>query len=169
MPDSIPGELSTQTLNITIDKPLPPPEKTNSWKYLIVLLVLVVVAAMILVIIKLRRKPEAAPVQIPEEIFSEELAVIKKESQADRKIFFTRLHSALVDYLRNKHSISYSGRTAKAVAEDIDQLEIPAGEKERLVAWLTQAEKEKYAPFGGDPGDLLRLTTELEKFFAGIK
>jgi hypothetical protein len=42
---------------------------------------------------------------------------------------------------------------------------MPAGDKDKVKGWLTIAEKEKYAPMGGSPGDILRLSAELESFW----
>ena len=68
-------------------------------------------------------------------------------------------------YIQNKFDIKTTGKTAELILSDIDKLEIPADDKEKISAWLSRAEKEKYAPFEGEPGDIIRLITELENFF----
>jgi hypothetical protein len=135
---------------------------------LYILIGAVLIGAFIFIIIKIKSKPDVEPVKSPEERFLEILAQIKAESQSDRKIFFTKLHSALSNFIESKYNINTSGQTAEVISGNLEKLEISADEKEKISFWLIHSEKEKYAPFEGEPGDIIRLITELENYFGSI-
>jgi len=168
MPDSIPGELSTQLLEVMIAEPIAVEEKSGVAGYLYILIGALLISTIVLIIIKMKSKPDVEPVKSPEERFSGTLAQIKADNQSDRKLFFTKLHSALADYIKLKYDIETTGQTAEAISDHLEKLEIPLNEKEKISNWLIRSEKEKYAPFGGEPGDIIRLITELEDYFSDI-
>ncbi len=167
MPDSTPGQLTSQRFQVIIAEPIPPPVKSNSWKYLIgtILLIAVMAAAVFFVLRRKRNRVPAAPVKTPEESFLEELAEVKKESQGDRKVFFTRLYKLLNVYMERKYGLVTAGKATSAVLNEMERIEFPAGGRERISEWLALADKEKYAPIEGAPGDIIRLIAELENFF----
>lgn len=165
MPDSIPHELTTQQLHVIIAEPLPEPEEGSLFLYFIIPIA-IIAAAVVIVILKKRTKREVIPVRTAEETFLEELADIRRGNQSDRTQFFTRLHKALTEYIETKYNIMTAGRTAPDILAELEKDDISINEKEKISAWLQRAEKEKYAPFGGEPGDLIRLITELENHFA---
>jgi len=68
-----------------------------------------------------------------------------------------------------KYSIETSGQTAEVVSGQVEKLEISLNEKEKISVWLIRAEKEKYAPFGGEPGDIIRLISEIENYMSDTK
>ncbi|MCP4634023.1 MAG: hypothetical protein GY855_13945, partial [candidate division Zixibacteria bacterium] len=76
---------------------------------------------------------------------------------------------ALTEYVKLKYKIETSGQTSKIVSDRLEKLEIPISEKEKLSGWLIHSEKEKYAPFGGEPGDIIRLISEIENFLSNTK
>jgi BatD DUF11 like domain len=167
MPDSTAGQLTSQRFQVIIAEPIPPPVKSNKWKYLISGMVLIVImAAGIFFVLRWKRsRMPVAPIKTPEESFLDELAVVKKESQSDRKIFFTRLYKLLNGYLERKYGLVTAGKSTSAVLNEMERIEFPAGERENISGWLTMADKEKYAPIEGAPGDIIRLIAELENFF----
>ena len=169
MPDSIPGQLSTQLMKVNIAKPIPVEKESGVQIYLYLVVAALMIAAVLIVVLKKRNRPNVEPVKSPEEHFIDTLAQIKANSQSDRTLFFTKLHAALVNYIEAKFSIATSGQNAEKIADNIDKLEISINEKEKISGWLIQSEKEKYAPFGGEPGDIIRLISELENFFNDIK
>jgi len=169
MPDSIPGLLSTQLMKVNIAKPIPVEKESGVQIYLYLMVAALMIVAVVIVVLKKRNRPDVEPVKSPEEYFSETLAQIKANSQSDRTQFFTKLHSALADYIKLKFSIETSGQNAEKITGQIEKLEISPNEKEKISGWLVRAEKEKYAPFGGEPGDIIRLISELENFFNNIK
>jgi len=167
MPDSIPGELASQQFQIAIAQPLPPKKKSH-------LPIIAAISALILslsicaiYLLKLRRKRRISkePVRTAEQIFLDDLALAKKESQSERKLFFTRLYKLLTGFMEKKYGISGVGRATSDILAEIEKAEIPLEDKERLSEWLTLADKEKYAPSSGTPGDIIRLSADLENFF----
>lgn len=168
-PDSIPGELATQQFKILIAEPLPPPESSGFSIVLpVALLALIVVAAAIVLYVRKRKAGAAPPQKTAVETFLEGLEGVKKEAGPDRKVFFTRLYKLLLSFMENEYELETAGKTTQLILEEFEALEIPIDRKEEVVGWLTQAEKEKFAPGTGSPGDVLRLTGEIESFFQKI-
>jgi len=165
MPDSIPGELATQELSIKIADPVPIEKKSEIPDYYYFLLIIVLAGGFVFIFLQLRKKPETIPVKSPEESILAELAAIKQEGYSDRKLFFTRLFKMLSTFLEKKYNQNLSGQTADDIISNFEEIEISLDIKEKLTVWLTKAEKEKFAPMGGEPGDIIRLIAELEKFF----
>ncbi len=166
-PDSIPGFLTTQSFQVIIAEPIPPPEPISKTPIFIAVGAVIIVGIVLFVIFG-RKKKETIVVKNVEEYFLDELAIIKKESQSDRKIFFTRLYKALAEYIERKFAIKVSGLSSAAMLSKLEKVELFPELKEPLSNWIRQAETEKYAPVGGTPGDIIRLITELENFFRKI-
>jgi hypothetical protein len=165
-PDSIPGELTTQEFNVLIANPIPKPEKSsNTAIYIIVLIVLILIAAVVISIIFLKKRPEKEPEKSADEAALDVLLSIKDGAQGDRKTFFTKLYKLLCDYIEKKYQLSTAGKTAAAISDEMEKLDISITQKEKLSGWLVQAETEKFAPLAGTPGDIIRLITELENYF----
>ncbi|MFH2036041.1 MAG: hypothetical protein ABIJ45_06525 [Candidatus Zixiibacteriota bacterium] len=170
MPDSIPGELSTQDYKILIADPIPVEKPSEFPTYLLVItgaLVILIIGG--LFVMRRKNTKPVEPRKNPEDTFLEELSAIKKESQSDRKLFFTRLHRQLVLFLEAKHGLSISGKTNQVILDEFNKLEIPLDYKEQLSGYISRAEKEKYAPTKGEPGEIIKLCTELEQYFNEIK
>ena len=165
-PDSIPGELTTQQFKIVIAAPVPIEEGGGmSAAAIVILAAFVVLAAAVGIVLWRRRLPKAEPVRTSEEKFLNEFAAVKNDAQSDRKLFFTKLYKLLVDYLSGEYKLDVTGKTTHLILERLNELDIPQERKKRIAAWLEQADKEKFAPGGGSPGDVLRLMTEIENFF----
>jgi hypothetical protein len=167
MPDSIPGELVSQRFQILIAKPVPREVKSGIGSYIWFSVPAVIIIAGI-VFWFIRRKKNKIPKEVPkspEESALEELTIIKKDLQFDRKAFFTRLYKLIIMYLENKYRLESAGKSAENIMAELEGLDMPAGDKDKVKGWLTIAEKEKYAPMGGSPGDILRLSAELESFW----
>jgi len=169
MPDSIPGELTTQQFEVKIDKPLPPPEESDNTLLIIIMAVVVFVAAGVIVfVIWRKKKSQVVPEKSAEEIVREQLELLRKESQGDRKTFFIRFYKLIIFYLENKYGLSVSGRTTRVILESMEEADIPMNRKEILINWLKMAEVEKFSPSKGEPGDIMRLITAVENFFKEI-
>lgn len=171
-PDSIPGELTSQQFEVAIAPPLPPPEESDSSllsTVVIVVLATIVVVILVYVFIRLRKaRVTGEPALSVERQFLDELSVIKKESQIDRKVFFTRLYKLLTDYMERKYDLHLSGRMAQNILADLDRLDISGDAKDKIGGWLKQADKEKFAPSAGTPGDIIRLISEMEDYFTKL-
>ncbi|MBN2226907.1 MAG: hypothetical protein JW763_06050 [candidate division Zixibacteria bacterium] len=165
MPDSISGQLTTQEYSIQIAPPVVLAEPTGlAWyHYVIIAVVLAGAVFVVVLIIKKGRRPVAVETT-PEQTMLEKLSEIRGEGHIDRKVFYTRLYRLLLDYIDRKYEIAIVGGMTPDVIAALDDKEIPRGEKEKLAGWLTLADREKYAPGGGEPGDTIRLITEMENY-----
>ncbi len=171
MPDSIPGELTTQRFQVLIAAPKIVPQKDESDTSLIFILGGIILLGVVVVIVIFIRAGNKKPKEIkktPEETFLEELAEIKKETGTERKLLYSRLYKLLVGYIAEKYGIGTTGRTTRDIADDLEKSDMEPERKEKLGTWLILADKEKYAPHAGKPGDTIRLTTEMEKYFQDL-
>lgn len=166
-PDSIPGELTTQQFKVMIADPLPPPKKSEFPMFWLILIIFVIVIIIIFMVIK-KRRPQGEPEKTAEKAFRDGLKKIKDGAQSDRKTFFTKLYKLLSVYIEVRYKINTVGKTAVVISEELDKLDIPLRQKEKLIGWMMQAETGKFAPLSGTPGDIIRLITELENFFQEI-
>lgn len=166
MPDSIPGELSTQEFAVSIAAPVavkPHEGGPTIWVFVIALIFLMGGAALLVIILRRRAKP-AVPELTPSDHLLAELENIKKESSGDRQAFFTRLYKALLHFLEKQYRFDLLGLTPDGVVSRLNELDIPEDEKGQLIKWLKMSEKEKFAPGTGSPGETLRLATEIENY-----
>ncbi|PKK84808.1 MAG: hypothetical protein CVT49_01240 [candidate division Zixibacteria bacterium HGW-Zixibacteria-1] len=167
VPDSTTGQLATQQFKVLIAAPLLRGNETNlPWfaKILILLAALVVVVVVIIIIVR-KKSVRVEPEITPGQKFLEELENVKRDFSNDRKQFFTRLHRILVIYLENSHNLNLSGKTTQLMLAEMEPLEMPVVLKEKIGQWLMQADKEKFAPGTGSPGDVVRLATEIDDIF----
>ena len=109
---------------------------------------------------KRRRKPE------PQEdrSYLDSLADIKKETVADRKLFYSRVYRLLLSYLEKERGLDVSGKTGEEVIEIVGGLEDDS-EKAGMVRWLNEARKVKYQPNTPSPGDVENSYNALCVFF----
>jgi len=167
LPDSIPAQLASQRFQINIDSPLPKKVQhtRNGGFFVYAIPILIVLVTAGLVIWFRRQKSQPEPVGTSEEALLLALSLAKRETMSDRKLFFSRLYTILSQYLESKCSIKTAGRTAAEILGDCETANLSDDLKSRFNIWLTMAEKEKYAPLPGEPGDMIRLATEIENLF----
>ncbi len=164
MPDSTPGQLETQEFSVMIAKPVAVKKSGGShvvW-FVIVGLFIIFSVAGVIIILHYRRKAAKEPVLSPDDELLAELERIKKEVAGDRQAFFTRLYKAILHYIEKMYDLDLQGLTLEAVGDKLGGSNIPEARKEQLMGWLKLAEKEKFAPGTGSPGEALRLATEIE-------
>jgi hypothetical protein len=167
MPDSLPGDLSTQEFQVSIAQPIPVVEKKGFPIFYIVIIIAFVIVGLTLLILFLifRKKGDVAPVLTPVQGLIDELATIKKDAGIDRKLFYTKLYRALVNYLSAAYKVETINKAPEEICEAVKSLKAPAGFNEKMTGWLIQADKEKFAPGSGTPGDTVRLANEIENYF----
>ncbi len=169
MPDSLPGDLATQEFHVSIAQPVPPPEEGGLGLVYVLIIISVVIVVIILIVYLVRkRKGDDTPVLTPEQKLLEELKTIRDESSVDRKLFYTRLYKLLTDYLTAKYDIDTVRKSPQEICDKLGSLKLSAGFKEKYSGWLIQADKEKFAPGSGSPGDTIRLITEIGNHFQSI-
>ncbi|MDX9858678.1 MAG: hypothetical protein RBT76_12875 [candidate division Zixibacteria bacterium] len=166
-PDSIPGEVVTEPVSITIAAPRPPdaqPDRLPVW--LLVLAGACVAAGGGAVYAYRRRRARAEmPEKTPAERLLERLSTLQKEAGSDLKRFQTGLFSMLVDYLEQQFDLPLAGKTADEVASAIAHTALSDAQRDSIVGWLQRAEREKYQPVNPSPGETVRLANDLRSFF----
>nr|MBN2276747.1 hypothetical protein [candidate division Zixibacteria bacterium] len=167
LPDSIPGQLTTQRFTVQIAKPAARPQETGTVPYIIIYVtILVIIAAVVAVIIIIRKKRAARAVPEPslEDKFRDQMETLKKEAGGDRQLFFTRFYRLILLYLESKFGIKTAGKTTALILANLEKTDMPPERQEKIAGWLKQAEQEKFAPGRGTPGDVMRIITEVDDF-----
>jgi len=167
-PDSIPGELATQEFKILIAEPVVKEDSKGFPLWLIFLGAAIVIIEGAYLIFKFKRKRPVESVERPEEIFLEGLEEVRKASHGERQQFFTGLYKLLIEYLGGKYQIGSAGKTTVVILRELNEKEIPLDFKEKLADYLARCETEKFAPSQGEPGDIIRLSNEIENLFKNV-
>lgn len=156
-------ELKTGRLTVEIAKPVPRPEieSDNIGLYILLAVVVVVGGVLAFVLVGRRRhRPEETPA---DRRYLGMLEEIKKETVADRKLFYSRLYRLLLAFLEKERGLDVSGKTGDEVIETVGGLEDDA-EKASIIRWLTQAQTIKYRPDVPSAGDVENSYTAVYRF-----
>jgi len=157
-------ELKTGRLTVEIDKPTAPVEETSGGSILIIILFAVVFIGGIvafLIIRNRREKSEKKPVDLS---YLEALKEIKKETVADRKLFYARLYRLLLNYLEKECHLEITGKTGEEILAAVGQIENEA-DRAGLMQWISQAQKIKYQPEAPSAGDVEKTYQSVNEFF----
>lgn len=166
-PDSIPGELVSEPMTVQIGSPRPVIVEESNVTWWLISGVLVVVAALTaIVILKVRRSPVSGQELVsPAERFMDNLNRLRNEAGADLKKFQTGLYGALAQYLGEQYQLPLTNKNSAQIAEALKGTAMPDSQRERILGWLDRAEREKYSPAAGAPGETIRLASEVQQFF----
>jgi len=169
-PDSIPGEVTTDAVSITVAEPIPASATRGGLP--IGLLIggpvgIVLLAAVVFLIVWRKRKPREVP-KTAVEAFLDELARIRGEAGNDLKRFQTEFHKCLITFLSIKYQINVNGRSTDDVVGQLEKTSLTVSQRETIGAWLKRAEREKYIPLQAGPGETIRLESEIRDFFAKL-
>ncbi len=169
-PDSLPGELITEPVGMTISEQRIEPKsvKFPVWISIVGGLLLVGSGATIYILRAkaVRRRPI---VKTPSDSALDELTKLKTECGSDLKRFQTGVFNILSGFLRAKHNINLSGQTEETIAELLAKTNLSEQAQTSIRNWLAQAEKDKYRPVEAAPGETVRLETEMRRFFENMK
>lgn len=172
-PDSVAGALMTDPVQITVARPLPKEELERrglSSLWYVAFGLLAVTIAGLAVYSGLRRKQTAVqPAKSPSERAIEGLETSRKQAGNDLKIFQTGVYKVLTDYLATRYGMAIENRPVADIVEALQERERDESVRGKLVTWLTRAEKEKFVPVSAPPGEVIRLETEMRKFFESMK
>ncbi len=169
-PDSVPGELVTEGMWVTIGLP-PPVEKRVGWRERLTLPVIAVLGLLVtagtgaVFYVRARNKKPRETVKSPAELFLEQLTAAKGESGGDLKRFQTLLYRNLLWYVRVQHGVELSGLTMEEILRVVDSSSMPDQQKDRICGWLLRADREKFSPATPAPGETIRLEAEVRQFF----
>jgi len=157
-------DLKTGRLTIEIAKPVPRevPESGDS-TLIFIIMAIVIIGGGVAAFIIIRRKPKAE--EIPADLsYLENLKEIRKESVADKKLFYARLYRLLLSYLEKERGLEVSGKTGDEVTQIVNGLE-DGPEKANLTLWINLAQKVKYRPEEPSAGDVENTYNAVYKFF----
>jgi hypothetical protein len=166
-PDSIPGQLITEEMVIAVATPVPvevSEELSVVWLAVIVMAVVLLVSGTWFWIRRSSKRAERPVEKSPAEVFLENLGILKEESSGDLKAFQTGLYKHLVTFLKSQYGIRGKGDSVNDIVAEIDALEWPDSQKEKVCGWLVRADKEKFTPVTTAPGETIRLETEIRAF-----
>ncbi len=169
-PDSLPGELVTEAMTLSIEPPRAAEVDDGgiSWQWVVLAVVIIaaVNAAVIIVRRRLRRAPE--PELSHEQRFLVELDRLKLDAGADLKKFQTGLYRILNDWLAAKYNVDLSTKNDEEFTPALVACGLSESRAEKLAGWLIKAQKDKYGPIAAGPGDTIRLEAEVRHFFENI-
>jgi len=169
-PDSIPGEMITEKVSISIaDQILKEnSDSSNLWFYLIAGLILAGGGAGVF-IAKSKAANTKVPIKTPVDMALEELAKVTSESGSDLKKFQTGVYSLLSDFLKTRYNMNVGGLTQSELEVQISKTSLSVPQKSGIIDWLMQAERDKFGPIEASPGETVRLENDLRKFFENLK
>jgi len=166
-PDSLPGELHTEGMTVQIAEPLPEPAESEAMFWWIV--VLVVIGCGVAGYFIYRHKVSVALAQQdqhnPKEQFLIDLESIKKDADGDFKRFQKGIWKILREYMLQTTSLDPEQFDDSKLSEALLDTNIDKSEAGRLAIWYIRARQDRFRPIKVEPGDLIRLESEIRNLF----
>jgi len=168
-PDSIPGELVTEMMTVTVAEQLPAVEtEAEGLSVIAIIIAIVVVLVVVVVVFVIRRRKPIIVAKSPKEDFLESLAHSKEDAKGDLKKLQIGVYRHLVIYLGAEYKLKLTGMTSDEIGSVLEKTNIPPNHREKIAGWLARAEKEKYSPVAAAPGEAARLESDIRIFFENI-
>jgi len=170
-PDSLPGQLVTEAMMVTIAEPKPVVSSGEGHTfsiYVVIGIILVVLVGSVIGMVVIRRRRPQEVVKSPRDKFLDDLALLKTETSNDLKRFQTGLFRHLVTYLSTQYGLELANLSSEQIAKALDGTDIAPAQKEKIVSWLERAEREKFSPVAVAPGESIRLEAEVREFFEKV-
>lgn len=166
-PDSLPGELHTEAMTVQIAEPLPVSLESDSAIPLWMLVTVILLGGGTAAFFIYRSKTSSSVNDQPDtkEQFLIDLERIKKDAGGDFKRFQNGLWRILREYIRNKVGIDPEKYNDSKLTKVLIDAGIDNGEAGRLAVWYMKARQDKFKPVKTEPGDLVRLETEIRNLF----
>lgn len=166
-PDSLPGRLITGALTVTIAlrRIETKPETSLWWAWVLGGLVLAIGAAIGIPAFIRRSRPAVTLDKSPRDELLDSLSEARARARGDLKRFQNDVHKILVAFLRNQYNIDAMKLEPDAVSAQLKSAGVAAEKADKVCEWLVKAQKDKYSPVTGSPGEAVRLQTELAEFF----
>jgi len=170
-PDSIPGELFSEPMSVVVLDPVPVvvEDELPVTTIVIIIVIVIVLAALISVALFFySKKKKVVPVLTAKDKFLEALTSLKSEVGSDLKKFQTGLYKILINYLENEYKLELAGKPSQVIIDELNKISMDGSQKGQISGWLMRAEKEKFSPVAGAPGETIRLESEIRSFFENI-
>lgn len=172
-PDSLPGELVTEAMTVTVAaaKPVAKPFSLKQHKTTIFAtaggLVLVGGVGLGLFVRSRKRRPKPVEKSVAEQ-FLERLPQLRQEANGDLKKFQTGLYKNLLWFLSAEYGLYFANEPVEQILKQLEHAGIPDPVKDRVCGWLLQADRVKFSPVIPAPGEAIRLESEVRHFFETI-
>jgi len=170
-PDSLPGQLFTEAMMVTIAEPKPADlsgENSAFSPVIIVAIFVLVAGGLVAGLLVIRGRKPQEPVKSPREKFLEDLAELKATSANDLKRFQTGLFRHMAAYLSAQYDLDLANLSPGEIDEALAQTDMASAQREKITAWLARAERERFSPATVAPGEGIRLEAEIREFFEKI-
>jgi len=166
-PDSIPGQLVTEPMSVTIAVPQPPAPPRN-WVWALIAGAVVVVFGAVTGVIVLRRRRNrepVTPVKTKAEQLLDGLAALKESAGSDFKAFQTGLYRLLAEFLQERCGIDVEGLSEEQLAAEMEKSDLAVEARDKITGWLARAGRDKFSPVSAGPGETIRLEAEVRALF----
>lgn len=167
-PDSLPGELITEAITITIAQPVVEDESSSFSIWLWILGGFLSVGIIIAVVARSRSRGDKLPVMLPRQILLDGLRELKSEAGNDFKNFQTGLLKLITDFLKNSYDINLAEFSDTEIEDALAATALSVSQREQLKGWIVKANEDKFKPLESSPGETIRLETEVRSFFENI-
>ncbi|MGH8015692.1 MAG: hypothetical protein ACREBV_05835, partial [Candidatus Zixiibacteriota bacterium] len=78
------------------------------------------------------------------------------------------VYNILSKFLNSNYRISINGQSEEKIEALLGTTPMSQQSRAVVKGWLAQAEKDKFRPVEAEPGETVRLETELRKFFGNL-
>ncbi len=167
-PDSTPGQLTTEPMSVTIALPIPP-KKPMHIPPLVWIAVLagfsLTVVFVVYVLLRKGKKVDEEPVKSPKEMFLEGLSQVRAESGQDLKKFQSGLYKILTRYLADAYLLPVGDQPEEELKEQLKKTPLKEAQVEAIAGWLIRARRDKFSPVNAQPGEVIRLESEIRELF----
>jgi len=168
-PDSVPGQLITEAMQLDIAEPIPQADDSSSASLWLIIGPPIVAIVLFLVLRGRRRNRRAnTVVENPHEALVAGFARAKAEADNDLKRFQSAVHTLLDGYLRKDMELDPEAIEEDSLVKALTEKGLTAGRAERLAEWYHEAAKDKFRPVSGGPGEVIRREAELRQFFENM-
>jgi len=167
-PDSIPGQLMTEPVNVTVARQLPVSEPGGStWIWTLIVLGVAALGAVVLwLYLRSTRHKSVTEIELsPAQLALEQLVTAHRESAGDFKKFQSGLYKILNGFLSARFGIEVEALDDEGLNDAIDRTSLPERAKEKISEWLIAARKDKFRPVAAAPGEAIRLESEVRELF----
>lgn len=161
-PDSIPGQLLTEGLSVTIATPKPVKSSSSDWPWMTTVIVgvgLVLVAGLV-VWYRRRQQMPTEDIALPRDAFLSCLSNLQKETGNDLKKFQQGLFTALAHLLQQQFGISPDQSTG-GLAQRLTEAGLSMEDAELLTQAYVEADKDRYRPVTAGPGEVIRRAADI--------
>ncbi|MEE9441484.1 MAG: hypothetical protein V3V99_02300 [candidate division Zixibacteria bacterium] len=156
--------LQTSQLMVEIAKPVPKEESDNTVLLIVIAVVMIIGIAVIAYFYIKRSKERDAEVRVEDRFYITSMGEIKKDTVADKKLFYSRTYRLLINYLEKELNLEVSSKTGEEIIAKVQELD-DSEDKTSLIAWLELLQKEKYSPVSPSPGEVEELYQKIYRFF----